>query len=63
MMGGMMDGPDGPDGPDPWPDRIQEDKEKQRGKGRIRRFLEDVAEAYSHTDIEFTPGMSFREFE
>ena len=62
-----MDGPDGPDGPDPWPDpwpdRIQEDKEKQRGKGRIRRFLEDVAEAYSHTDIEFTPGMSFREFE
>jgi hypothetical protein len=63
MMGGMMDGPDGPDGPDPLPNRIQEDKEKQRGKGRIRRFLEDVAEAYSHTEIEFTPGMSFREFE
>jgi len=58
-----MDGPDGPDGPDPWPDRVQEDKARERGKGRIRRFLEDVAEAYSHTEIEFTPGMSFREFE
>ena len=58
-----MDGPDGPDGPDPLQDRIQEDKAKQRGKGRILRFLEDVAEAYSHTEIEFTPGMSFREFE
>ena len=58
-----MDGPDGPDGPDPLQDRIQEDKAKQRRKGRLRLFLEDVADAYSETDIEFTPGMSFREFE
>ena len=62
-MGELMDEPDEPD---PLPGRIQEDVARMVsmwGKGRIRRFLEDVAEAYSHTDIEFTPGMSFREFE
>jgi hypothetical protein len=51
------------DGPDSLQDRIQEDKAKQRRKGRVRRFLEDVADAYSKTEIEFTPGMSAREFE
>ena len=51
------------DGRDPLFDRIREEQEKQKRKGRIRRFLEDVAEAYAETEIEFTPGVSFREFE
>jgi hypothetical protein len=51
------------DGPDPLFDRIREEREKRERKGRIRRFLEDVADAYAQTEIEFTPGVSFREFE
>ena len=51
------------DGPDPLFDRIREEQEKRKRKGRIRRFLEEAAEAYAQTEIEFTPGMSFREFE
>ena len=51
------------DGRDPLFDRIREEEEKRKRKGRIRRFLEEAAEAYAQTEIEFTPGVSFREFE